>query len=138
LMSSRTYNLGAGATYGQFVPAQMLHDALLSGETALLPQISTSDSYRTNLGFSETRGADASVRVSLFNETGDMLGQGTFDVPALGHLQVNNIFSALGVSGDVYIAYATVEVVDGAGGVLAYASVVDNRTGDAIFIPADR
>jgi hypothetical protein len=59
---------------------------------------------------------------------------GIYDLPPFSNLQVNRAFTKLqaGFSGN---AYATVEVVTGNGRVTAYASVVDNATGDAIFIP---
>jgi hypothetical protein len=56
------------------------------------------------------------------------------DVPAGQWLQRDDVFAAAGVSG-ADIAYATVEVQTAGGRAWAYASVVDNTTGDPTTVP---
>lgn len=63
------------------------------------------------------------------------MGEKNYTVEGWKNLQVNNIFLDMGITSDVNFADAKITVVSG-GSVVAYASVVDNKTGDAIFIPA--
>ena len=136
MATSRTYNLAENGTYGQFIPAEAGSEGLSAGDTAYLPHLSGTASFRSNVGFTEMAGAPLTVQGSLFDVFGRLLGQGTWTVPAWGHLQVNNIFTALSAPGEAYFAYLQLDGLDGAGTLAAYASVVDNLTGDAIYIPA--
>ena len=135
--TSRTYNSGgASGTYGQFIGPSEPAAAVGAGDPALvLLQLAGNAGFRTNIGFSETAGARTSVRVTLRDGgTGAVLGAPVlFAVEPLSNTQVNDVFTVLG-AGSSDNAYATVEVTGG-GRVVAYASVVDNLTGDAIAVP---
>jgi subtilisin family serine protease len=141
VITSRTYNTGGGSgTYGQFIGEALPSDSIGQGdEPALLLQLASTDDFRTNIGLSETSGQPASVTITLrAGDTGAVLASsGPVAVASYSNTQVNRVFDELGAppSGN---AYAAVSVTSGSGRVLAYASVVDNQTGDAIFIPGLR
>lgn len=135
VVTSRTYNQAAsGATYGQFIPGVATQQALEPGETGHLIYIVKSDQYRTNVGFAATTAARASVTVVLFDENSRMIGARGFDVPPYGQVQVNDIFAAVNAQA---VAVARAEVITTAP-VVAYSSVIDNRTGDPIAMIAQR
>jgi len=74
------------------------------------------------------------VRVQLHDAAGNPIGDGREITVAAGRwFQVNDIFGSTN-AGTHSLAYATVEVLEGES-VWAYASVVDNSTGDATTIP---
>ncbi len=136
VVSARTYNNGATGTFGQFEPGATSADAVVSGGAALhLPGLERSTDFRTNVGLVEIGGLAAVVQVRMLDDAGRVVGIKTFPLPAGGSLQVNDVFGAAGVAGETTRARAEVTVLSG-GAVVAYASVVDNRSGDAIFVPA--
>jgi hypothetical protein len=131
---SRTYNNSVDGTYGQFIPAKGGKQLMSLAEPRWLLQLQCNTNYRTNIGFSEYEGKETRVSLRLFDLNGVLLGQSQYTVPANQNLQINDIFGALGASCAHAGAYARVEVLSG-GALYPYASVVDNRTGDAIFVP---
>jgi len=141
IVTSRTYNTGGTeGTFGQFVGMVRGIDAVGAGDGALLmSQLASTDSFRTNMGFSEVAGTAATVRVILHDgDTGLPVGvPGEYTVPAFSNVQVNKIIEGLG-AGTLSNGWASVEVIGGEGRVEAYASVVDRISGDAIYLPARR
>jgi hypothetical protein len=55
-------------------------------------------------------------------------------VPAGALVQENDVFASCG-AGDAAIAWARIEVRTAGGKVFAYASVIDNTTGDPTIVP---
>jgi hypothetical protein len=136
VVTSRTYNdQGNAGTFGQTIPAKTEWEMLQAGDTGRMLQLAGTRTFRTNVGFTNFSGQDAQVEASLYGLTGALLGSKTYAVPAYLNVQINDIFADMGIAGDVPVARADVRILGG-GPVYAYASVVDNSTGDAIFIPA--
>jgi len=133
LALSRTYTTAAEGTYGQFVPAHIGGQLLGKGNVGWLPQLQCNARFRTNIGFTEADGSQSRVSVGLYDLNGGLLGQQTYTVPPGQNLQINDIFTALGVPCGHDGAYARIEALEG-GALYPYASVVDNKSGDAIFI----
>ena len=50
--------------------------------------------------------------------------------------QLNSVLAGMGFSGNVYNGRIAVTATSGAGRVAAYGSVVDNRTQDPTYVPA--
>jgi len=135
--AARVYNDTPAGTYGQSVPPEDPNELLQDGETGFLPGLLKTAAYRTNLGFSGV-GADAAhIRLTLKDAAGGPLADKIFDVGPEGNFQMDDVFTALGVAGDIPDAYAVVEVLLN-GPVYAYASVIDNRTGDGVFVLAQK
>jgi hypothetical protein len=76
-----------------------------------------------------------SVAIHLFGAGGSRVGGETLlNVSAGGLVQATDVFSTSG-AGDQEIAFATVEVRTAGGLAWAYASVIDNATGDPTIVP---
>lgn len=137
LATSRTFTGDwASGSYGQFIGS--VHPAQVTGlgEPPLaIAEIAVDPDFRTNLGLSEVAGDSATVTVvRVDGGTGNPRGSPmTFSVPPFSNLQVP-ISAGPGASP----VYAVVEVSAGGGRITAYASLVDNRTGDAVFVPSTR
>jgi hypothetical protein len=134
LATSRTYNQTATGTYGQYLPALSTAHCLGQGETGYLMQLKDNDDFRTNVGFANLGTGSVPVRVQLHDDYGLAIGVPLDVTVAAGAWsQVNDVFET-SHAGPHDLAWATVQA-QGAGAVWAYASVVDNRTGDATTIP---
>lgn len=132
VVTSRTYNQVTQGTYGQFIPGVPVDQALEADGTGYLVYMAKSADYRTNVGWAGT-GADAGmITVSIFGANGSSLGSGDYVVRPYGQQQINDIFAAVGAPARA-AAYATVTATVP---VVAYASVVDNRTGDPVAVIA--
>lgn len=128
--TSRTYNSTSTGTYGQFVPAVTLGNALQPGQTGYLPQLRSSSNFRTNIGLVNLGPADARVVITLYDRDANLVGTRTVTLIWSQWWQWTNAYG-----GATYEpAFAKIEVQTG-GAVWAYASVVDNRTGDATTVP---
>src|SRR4029077_9793988 len=70
-VTSRTNTHANGGTYGQFIPAVSTLDASM---VAYVPQVQSTDDFRTNIGFAEVAGGSGTVHVTLFEAaTGSIL-----------------------------------------------------------------
>ncbi len=147
-VTSRTYNLlgsgnslglPAGSTFGQFVAGVPESAAIGSGEQGRLIQLSHSRSqtsgYRTNLGLVNAGSGSIHLEVALYRADGAALGTVPVDLPPGGYTQLDKVFERV-TGSDVADGYAVVWTTTSGGRFLAYASVVDNRTGDPVFVPA--
>ena len=133
-----THNQDGEGTYGQFAQGLAEGDLIGVNQVGVLQKLSSSSEYRCNVGFTEFSGEDTQVAVTLFTRSFTSLvpiASKQYTVPAYKNLQINQIFSDMGVTGDHAGAVAWVTVTSG-GKVYAYASNVDNLTGDAEFIAA--
>jgi subtilisin-like proprotein convertase family protein len=128
IITSRTYTRAGGGTlagtYGQFIPAVATTDATTLDS---VPHILSSPDFRTNLGFAEVNGSEGSVRVTLFDAaSGAILSQQDFPIVPFGQMQ----FPATGAA----LMTAELRVVSGEARIIAYSSVIDNRSGDPIYV----
>ena len=137
LATSRTYNDDPGGTYGQTVPAVAAGEAFPFGRGATLIQLSRSPDpsagFRTNIGFVSLVDSQTTIEIDLFEADGTHLGSLTRNLRPFGYRQVNDAFHAVGAD-DVPDGYAIVNTTSDDGRFIAYASVVDNGSGDAVFI----
>jgi hypothetical protein len=142
LVTSRTYTPNpdavVGGTYGQFIPTAADSDAIDNGEEAYLIQLTRSSDpslgFRTNIGFVNLTDTSIDIEVDLYDSTGTLLGTEPKNrLEPFGFTQINDIFNRVGAA-DVSDGYAVVRTTTVAGRFLTYASVVDNITGDPVFI----
>ncbi|HKS22367.1 MAG TPA: IPT/TIG domain-containing protein [Thermoanaerobaculia bacterium] len=131
--ASRTYNVTANGTFGQYIPAIPFSQFIAKNGLISLQQIASSDAFRTNLGLLEGSGDPASVLISVFGNDGTKLTEFTQTLTGGQHLQMNGI---LAVKGFTNLTDGRIEVkVTSAGGkVTAYASVLDNATNDPLLV----
>ncbi len=134
-LSSRTFNQGATGTFGGFLPAVTAAEALSPERIGVLPQLSRNALFRTNVGVANLGASSVTATIRLYGETGASAGSPVqVTVPPGGLFQVVDVFGEAG-AGDRDVAFATVEVTTPGGLAWAYASVIDNRTGDPTIVP---
>jgi hypothetical protein len=139
LVTSRTYNQPGAGTYGQFVPAVPRSQAISYGQSARLLGLSHDPSlaagFRTNIGLVNASAADIHVDVAYYKGGGGYLGTVGQDLSPYEFVQLDRAFES--VTSDVVTdGFAVVHTTTADGKFLAYASVVDNLTGDPTFVPA--
>jgi hypothetical protein len=131
LVSSRTYNIESGGSYGQRVPA-----VPAGARSATLIHHHGRGTTRTNLGLCEVAGGNLTVRCRLFDRFGHLLGEPIFVELAPYRLaQLNGVFDHVGVPSES-VSWVELDAAAGDGAFVGYASVVDNVTGDAVYVPA--
>jgi hypothetical protein len=134
-VSCRTYNQEtAQRTYGQMLPALTEADALAGGEEGIVPHLKEGSAYRTNLGVVNLGDVEATVVIRVFDSSGQEVGsQRSITLGSGRWRQQSAILDWVG-AGERDIAYARLEVSPAAALVWAYASLVDNETGDPTTI----
>jgi hypothetical protein len=139
LAVSRTYNRTDEGTYGQFIGAALEGEAIGDGQEGRIIQLSHNRSgdsgFRTNVGFLNCTGSTAAVQVELRTSEGELLGSRSYSLGPFMFTQKDRIFEEVTTS-DVADGYVVTRTTTTGGRFFAYASVVDNRTGDPIYIPA--
>ena len=129
-ISSRTYASGDDGTFGQFIPAIGWRHEPSPVQTLI--QLTQNDGFRTNLGLVNRVGVPLTVQADLYSNDGALLAGTSYDVEPFGHLQVNGFIAEL-VDHPLDDGYVTLVGGDDSD-FLAYASAVDNTTGDPAFM----
>lgn len=143
-VTSRAYSMSpAGDTVGQTVrPAANFLDSSLApgnsaaGNTAYLPGLVQNANFRTNLGLVAANaggGEPLIVRFTLRGANGVVAGSRDIVIPAGAVTQMQ--FPLRDVAAGTFdIAGAEVRIQSGSGSVVPYASIIDNRTADAVYV----
>jgi hypothetical protein len=131
-----------GGSYGQTVPPvrdfidNTLGDTSNPGAVAYVPGVLHNAAYRTNLGFVAGAGATGMVlEIRLKAADGATTGTRTFSIPPNRFAHVQFAASTL-TSALIDAGAAEYRITGGDGAVAPYASVVDNVSQDAVFIPS--
>ncbi|HEX2121781.1 MAG TPA: hypothetical protein VHL59_09075, partial [Thermoanaerobaculia bacterium] len=138
--SSRTYNVTANGTLGQFIPAVPFPSFIGRAAGNALPtilglqQIAQTKSYRTNVGIVEGSGQPVQALINVFNAQGTKLLSIPTQLVAGQQLQLNGLLAANNLSLDD--GRIEVQVTGGNGKITAYASVIDGDTGDPLLVSA--
>ena len=127
IVNTRTYSPGGAGTFGDTIPDAVTTEA---GADVIAPLQNTS-ALRSNVGVAEVMGNSGTVVFTFFSSGGALLDSTEVAVAPFGHVQVR--VPAFGAD-----LRAVVTVVSGAPRVLAYGSIIDNLSGDAVTIPAVR
>ncbi len=139
-VTSRTYNRTAEGSFGQFVPGMTGDSSGAFGREIQLIQLTRSTAkaggYRTNLGLLNISAVPMTVYISLFKADGTALGTISESLDAIEPMQISDVFSLVSAFeiADGYIVCST-PTFDAS--FLTYASVIDNVTGDAVFVPGE-
>ncbi len=138
-VTSRTYNATSSGTFGQFIPAVPDSVAIAAGTSVPLVQLSDSAStttgYRSNIGFVNTSALTIDVTAELYDGLGYHLGTRALTLRPSEYTQVDRVFRSV-TSQTIEGGYAILTTATPGGSFLAYASVVDNRSGDPVYVPA--
>ncbi|HEX7420310.1 MAG TPA: proprotein convertase P-domain-containing protein [Thermoanaerobaculia bacterium] len=121
VVASRTYTRRSdGGSMGEFI------GPVAGRRSGLLLRLSSTTGFRSNIGFAETSGNGGTINLTLLDAvSGAQLQQNTYSIAAFGHLQIPaNTFPDM------------IATFDSTTDVAAYASVVDNNTGDATYVVA--
>lgn len=138
-VSSRTYNQLSDRTFGQYTPAIGESAVVPAGHEVRLVQLAHSPvrttGFRTNVGLVNTVATPTTLDLVLRGPDGAELGRRQVALRSFENTQLNDVFASVGAPA-LTGAYATVVSHTAGAGFLAYASVVDNRSSDPVFIPA--
>lgn len=134
--SARVYNMGAVAdgTFGQAVPGLSRCAAMSRG---VLPGLTNNDgtnsgfNARTNIGFFNPTGETVTVQLRMNNSTGTELATRTITLAPWAQMQMPLLANSGGVFDVSDNLRSGTLSFHANGDVYAYASVVDNVTGDA-------
>jgi hypothetical protein len=138
VVTSRLYTPDRSApTLGMFVPglAPMRASPLLV-INGLSHPASTASGVRVNVGVFNEADVAQVVTYRIFDGSGNKLGEASRFFTPREIFQVNDVFAFLGVSAPVESAYCVLEASELLP-IFAYGAVVDNRSQDPIFIPAE-
>ena len=130
--ASRTANRGGFSSYGFDIPAEPDSDAIGYGTTGRLIHLTGNSDRRTNLGFVNLTGMSIAVAADLYRADGTFLRTVAVALAPYDMQQSFNIFT----TGDVDDGYALLSTSTPGGGFLAHAIVVDNASGDWVWLPA--
>ncbi|HTS03524.1 MAG TPA: hypothetical protein VMN04_13450 [Thermoanaerobaculia bacterium] len=137
-VTSRTYTPSVpDPTYGTAIPASPVEAARARAVFLGLGNNGGDlrSGFRTNAGAFNPNDVAATVTLTLYGSDG--VARGAPVVVTLGPRearQVNDVFGAAGAGGDVSMdAYL---VADSSAPVFAYVTVIDNQSGDSVFVPA--
>jgi hypothetical protein len=136
VVSSRTYNDTGAGTYGQYIRPVRITEAMGAGDQAVLIQLSSNQQYRTNIGIAHIGLGQSQVRyqIDLYDETGALLGSRSVDLSEeQPYHQENRVFTRV-TPDQVEDGYAIVHSDDPEAYFVAYGSVVDESSGDSIYI----
>lgn len=139
--TARTYTIADnGGTFGQFIPGVTPSEGVGAGDKPLqVLQLEQSARFRSNVGLSELTGNPAHVKVTLYSPDKKVEAIVEKDLAGNQFLQLGSIFASVyGPSESIYNGRATVEVTSGSGRVTAYGSVIDNRSLDPTYVPAQQ
>ncbi len=131
--SSRTFTGGTLGTYGQAVPEVTATDLPSS---TYLTAITSNASYRTNIGIVNRSADFNSVNMALYDANGSLIGAANLSIApsSFQQLPLSTYFPAM--SGRTLDAGSIVVTATQPGAISVYASVIDNRTQDPIYVQA--
>jgi hypothetical protein len=135
VVAGHTYDLTTNGTKGQFIPAVTPIESAGKGDRDLqILQVEDSSRYYTNVGIAEVTGKPVTVEVAVVLPDSKVSPKVQIPLAANGFFQ-QALIQAIGLS-NVYNARVTVRVIDGDGKITAYGSVIDQKTKDATYVPA--
>lgn len=126
-------SIGRGV-FGQLIRAYEESERSTSGFLPGLSNNPASDlgGARTNVGFFNPGTSDVTITLTAKSGSGTAFGTATRLIPALAHQQVglSELFPALSSTDEVYVSYSATSSL------FVYASVVDNASGDGMYVRA--
>ncbi|MEN8163213.1 MAG: SUMF1/EgtB/PvdO family nonheme iron enzyme [Acidobacteriota bacterium] len=133
-VTSKTSNHTLDGIFGQSLPSiEVGVGVLVEGEGASLQHLSETAAYRTNLGVLNAGSTPAVISIALFDSQGEFLGSFKRTVGARRVFQDVAPFRARFARTNIDGGWAEISVISGSG-VWAFASVVNNGTGDPTTI----
>ena len=139
--TGRTYTIDPtqnNGTFGQFIPGVTSAQGIAAGDQPLqILQLEESTNFRTNLGLVELTGNPVTVHVTAFVPDSKITASTDIPLQANQFVQQNRILASMYPSTpNIYNARIAVSVTGGTGRVAAYGSVIDNKSLDPTYVPA--
>ncbi|MBW3670894.1 MAG: hypothetical protein KY432_04400 [Acidobacteria bacterium] len=136
VVNARTRHVGSdGGTVGQFIPSMSIREGTARGFPPLqLLQVEESTLFRTNLGIAEVTGEPVVLEVRAFPAGGKTSAAAIIRMKGFEFVQIPSVLGKLGLP-TTYNARLAISVIEGDGAIVSYASVIDNRTNDPMFLP---
>ncbi len=129
IVSSRTFNDSAFGTFGQYIPAVPIR---AQGSQAQIDGLRGDSRFRSNLGVLNLSTSESTAIVSVFDATGVKRGHDvSVAIAPQSVVQLNGVNRAAD-AGEMEVFTAK---VSSSGPFFAYASKLDNKTSDPVFIP---
>ena len=141
LITSRTYNRKPdGSTLGQNIKALTAGDLVDTATPGLIMGLSHRPGSRTNMGVAAFSNQDTEIEIRFFSNfpAFSPLGSISRGIEAESHLQIPKVFEELGLSSVPLESVSAYVTVRSGGSVYAYASIVDNGSGDPTTLVATR
>jgi hypothetical protein len=142
VVRSNTFNNASSGTYGQAIPGVI--SGLMDFEYEKLSAISTGirnfgvagqNGFRTNVGALNLGRYTVRMRVNVYNELGQTVAKDIpFSIPPQGHVQDKLPVAIDRGTLEYFIDDPGVNDPAGYAVVFAYASVVDNKSGDPVYV----
>ncbi len=132
-VTSRTFTAGTSGTYGQQVPG--LQSEQLA-KTLYITGIQNNSGFRSNIGLVNRAAAELTVTLTLYSRTGSTIATKNVALPARSFQQSALWALFPEVQGQSHSALTMKVATNTADAVSGYASVVDNRTQDPVYIQA--
>jgi len=110
VVNSRTWTpQGEGGSFGQGIPGvAWKYNGSLSIEERRIPDLESSDSFRTNLGIVNPTGSvEETFSVAILNASGESMGTRYYRLGPGAHIQRNDVLSEFGLEGGGYTAIVT-------------------------------
>lgn len=139
-VSNNTFVQKFGGTFGFSISALAAARGAGPGRTLTAIQLDHTTAlsgFRCNFGFAEVGGSAVTVRVTAKDGgTGAVLASKAYSAAANTLFQTSSadLFGPGNPASNFYLQFV---IEGGAGRILAYATVNDNKSGDAIYIPAE-
>jgi hypothetical protein len=138
VVTARTFSRrDDGGTFGQFIPGVSASEAVGVGDRPLqIVQLEQSPSFRSNLGVVEVTGNPVTLDIAAYVPESKVAAHTTVTLNPGEFQQFSGIFSRMGFGSNVYNGRIAITAIGGTGRVAAYGSVIDNRTQDPTYVPA--
>jgi hypothetical protein len=145
VVGSRFYNTASkcGGTYGMYVRGEGPEDAIVPGQLAYFNLMSyspdASEGFRVNVGFVNDSDSSTEVEIGLYGDSGELLKTVPWTLAPYEHRQLTRIHhDPAPATAAVTHGYGTVRVLSLTGRVHAYAMLIDNVSGDPIYMRQTR
>jgi photosystem II stability/assembly factor-like uncharacterized protein len=132
--TTRTATTSAGGSFGQGIPTISPEQTAADGGRIRLAGLVSDSRYRTNLGLVNPGDPEIRLVVSLYDSQAELIAELERTVGPGRWLQLNRVFESAGV-GEVVGGLAVIRQPAVGGRFFAYASIVDERTGDPTYVP---
>ena len=142
VVRSKTYNNASSGTFGQAIPGVIA--GLMDFPTEDLSAVSTGirnfgstgvNGYRTNVGALNLGRYTVRILVNVYDEQGRTIAKDIpFDVPPQAHFQDSLPVTVNRGSVEFFVLDRGATDPNGYAVVFAYASVIDNRSGDPVYV----